>query len=182
MHMEVIFYDEDPIFILSCQEGKFNQGNLLVQIFKEAHLETQVWGMVHILWQLAPIFFNVDVLFAHRFYIQWWLSRMDITKWLPLFHLFPTVEVMCLSGRVGVYIADALKNTAEEMDTKVLPALCLIKLTKDECDNEDLEVDHDYWNDSRALVERFPFLHQFSGCPVTILSLEDEFAEAEWSQ
>ena len=49
MHVEVIFYDEDPIFILSRQEGKFYQGNLLVQIFEEAHLETQVWGMVHIL-------------------------------------------------------------------------------------------------------------------------------------
>lgn len=179
---EIVFYHEDPFFALGRQEGKFNQARLLVRIFEEAHLETQVRGMVHILRQLAPIFFNVDVLFAHGFYVQQQSSEMDISEWLPLLCLFPAVEVLRLSGGAGVYIASALEDTAQEMVTEVLPALRLIKLAKDELDNEDSEVDQDYWDESGASIERFPFLRQFSGCPVTVLTLEDESVEAEWRQ
>ena len=67
------------------------------------------------------------------------------------------------------------------MVTKILPALRLIKLAQDEQDNDnDEEMDQDYWNESGALIERFPFLRQFSGCPVTVLSQEEEFVEAGW--
>ena len=78
---------------------------------------------------------------------------MDITHWLPLFRLFPAAEVLRLSDGVGVYIASALEDTAEEMVTEVLPALRLIMLAKDELDNEDAEVDQDYWDSSGASVE-----------------------------
>jgi hypothetical protein len=49
MRAEVVFYHEDPFFKLSCSEGKFNQAHLFLQIFDEVDLETQVWGMVHVL-------------------------------------------------------------------------------------------------------------------------------------
>jgi hypothetical protein len=174
---EVVFYHEDPFFALGRPKGKFNQAHLSVKIFDDAHLETQVQSMANVLRQLAPIFPNVDVLFAHGFYVQWQSSDMDITEWLPLFCLFPAVEVLHLSGGVGVYIASALEDTTEEMVTGVLPVLRLIQLAKDPFDNEDDEVDEDFWNESTASMERFLFLHQFSGCPVTV---EDELVEADW--
>ena len=179
---EVVFYDEDPFFALGREEGIFNQAHLLVRVYDDPNLEVHVRGMVHILRQLAPIFSNVGALFAHGYLAEQHSSsiEMDITHWLPLFRLFPAAEVLRLSGEVGVYIASALEDTAEEMVAEVLPALRLIKLAKDELDNEDAEVDQDYWDESGASVERFPFLRQFSGCPVIVLGLEDEFVEAEW--
>ena len=74
----------------------------------DAPLEVQIRGMVCVLHQFAPIFFNVDVLYARGFYVQRQSNQMDITEWLPLFRLFPTAEVLRLSGRVGVYIVSAL--------------------------------------------------------------------------
>ena len=180
-HSEVVFYDEDPFFALGRQEGELDRDHLLVRILKEADLETQVRGLAHIFRQLAPIF-NVDVLYARGYYVQRQSSEMDITEWLPLFRLFPAVKVLRLSGGVGVYIASALEDTAEEMVTEVLPALRLIRLAKDERDNEEEDVEQDFWNESGVSVKRFPFLRQFSGCPVTVLGLEDEFVEPEWRQ
>ena len=179
---EVVFFDEDPFFVLGRQEGEINQPRLHVRVYEDPNLEAHVRGMVHILRQLAPIFFNVGALFTHGYLVEQQSSEieMDITHWLPLFRLFPAAEVLRLSGGVGVYIASALEDTAEDMVTEMLPVLHLIKLTKDELDNEDAEVDQDYWDESGASVERFPFLRQFSGCPVTVLSLEDDFVEAEW--
>ena len=177
---EVVFYHGDPYFAFDRPEG---ESYLFVKTLDEddAPLEVQIRGMVHVLRQFAPIFFNVDVLYARGFYVQWQSNQMDITEWLPLFRLFPTAEVLRLSGGVGVYIASALEDTPEEMVTEVLPALRLIKLAQDEQDNDnDEEMDQDYWNESGALIERFPFLRQFSGCPVTVLSQEEEFVEAEW--
>jgi hypothetical protein len=177
---EVVFYHEDPFFQLSRPEGKFNQAHLRVQIFDELHLEMQVRGMVHVLRQLAPIFPNVDVLYARGYYIQRQSSEMGITEWLPLFRLFPAVEVLRLSGGAGVIIASALEDTTAEMVTEVLPLLRLIRLVKDQLDNEDEEVNEDFWNESTASMERFLLLRQFSGCPVTVLGMEDEFVEADW--
>jgi hypothetical protein len=177
---EVVFYDEDPFFALGRPKGKFNQTHLSVQIFDEAHLEMQVLGIVHILRQLAPIFPNVDVLYTRGYYIRRQSSDMDITEWLPLFRLFPAVEVLRLSGGPGVFIASALEDTTAEMVTEVFPVLRLIRLTKDQLDNEDDEVDEDFWNESTASMERFLLLRQFSGCPVTVLGMEDEFEEADW--
>jgi hypothetical protein len=178
---EVVFYDEDPFFALGRPKGKSNQDNLIVKIlFDEAYLETHVRAMVYVLRQLAPIFPNVDVLYARGFYVPRQSSDMDITEWLPLFRLFPAVEVLRLSGGAGVYIVSALEDTTAEMVTEVLPVLRLIRLVKDKLDNEDDEVDEDFWNESTASTERFLFLRQFSGCPVTVLGMEDEFEEADW--
>ncbi|KAN0130997.1 hypothetical protein V8E53_011130 [Lactarius tabidus] len=77
---------------------------------------------------------------------------------------------------VGVHIAFALENTTEEVVSEVLPALRSIQLEKYEFSNKD------YWNEPVASMEQFLFLCQFSGCPVTVLIMEDEFVEADWRQ
>jgi hypothetical protein len=177
---EVVIYDEDPFFALGRPKGKFDQARLIVQIFDEAHLEIQVQRVVHVLRQLAPMFFNVDVLYVRGYYVQRQSSEMNITDWLPLFCTFPAVEVLRLSGGPGVYIASALEDTTADMVTEVLPLLHLIRLVKDPLDNEDEEVDWDFWNESTASMDRFLLLRQFSGCPVTVLSMEDEVVEADW--
>jgi hypothetical protein len=169
---EVAILEEDIFIDFDCPEG--SQANLF--ILYQAPYEMQIQSMVHILCQLAPIFFNVDVLFAHGRYARQESSEVFITKWLPLFCIFPAVEVLCLDGRVGVHIASALEDTTEEVVSKVLPALCSIQLERYEFDSKD------YWNKPVASMEQFLFLCQFSGCPVTVLIMEDEFVEADWRQ
>ena len=95
--VEVVFYHEDPYFVFDHPEGK---PYLSMQMLDEARapLEVQVRIMVHVLHQLAPIFFNVDVLYVRGFYVQRQSNQMDITEWLPMFRLFPTIGVLRLSG------------------------------------------------------------------------------------
>jgi hypothetical protein len=134
---EVAIFNEHLFIDFDCPEGKFSQAHLFLEILDEVHLETRVRGMVHILRQLVSIFFNVDVLFAQGSCTQRQSREVDITKWLPLFRIFPAVEVLRLSGRVGVSIASALEDATEEMVSEVLPALHSIRLEKYQFDNKD---------------------------------------------
>ena len=58
--------------------------------------------------------------------------RMDNTQWIPLFHLFPAVGALHVTGDVAGHITSALQDIAEESVTEVLPALQSLQLGDDE--------------------------------------------------
>ena len=76
--------------------------------------------MVHPIGQLSAPFSKVDDLFAHGDNVVQ-SGEMGRAEWIPLFHLFPAVEMLRLSEALAVYVTSALDDITEEMVTDVLP-------------------------------------------------------------
>ncbi|KAH8989344.1 hypothetical protein EDB86DRAFT_3197487 [Lactarius hatsudake] len=170
-HTEVTFFHEETYVEFSYPQGGRCQAPLSLKILGQVWLGRQVPCLVQVLGQLVPMFSNLNHLDAHGDHVH--PQEMDITNWLPFFHLFPAVKMLHLSRGVAASIASALEDTAdlEETLTNMLPALCLTWLDK-AADDKDEDEDH---NEPVGSIEQFLFLRQLSGCPVTVVDTKDEF-------
>jgi hypothetical protein len=174
----VSFYPEESSLQLNRPRGR---AFLSMTISGHDFLETQVTTMANVLDELATTFSKVDSLFVRGDLAT---SEMDITEWMPLFRLFPAVNVMGLFGGVTVLITSALEDMPEEMINDVFPVLRLIWLAEDDDDDDDDDDDEDEddWREHIGPTERFLSLRQRSGRPVTIFDMESEVVEAEQRQ
>jgi len=172
----VSFYPGESLFGLNRSQEPWSATHLDLKILSRESLEVQARDMAQLIGQLSAKFSEVDDLFAHGDSLVQ-SDGMDLTKWLPLFRLFPAVETLRLSGWLAVFVAAALEDIIEEMVTNVLPALRLIRVV--ECEDGEKGEDEDDWIEQVGSMERFLSLRQLSGCPVTVINPEDELAEVE---
>ena len=170
----IYFYPDYSSFGLNRSREAWTQSHVDLKILDEASLEVQVRDMAQLISQLAAMFSKVDDLFADGDNVVQ-TNGTHIIEWLPLFHLFPAVKTLRLSGWLAAFVAAALEGTTEV--TEVFPALRLIRLVEFE-DGEKDEDEND-WIEQVASMERFLSLRQLSGCPVRVINPEDELAEVE---
>ncbi|KAN0131226.1 hypothetical protein V8E53_010930 [Lactarius tabidus] len=166
-------------FELDFSRGERRKAQLSLKFLGFEQLHVQVPRLVQVLSQLVAVFSKVDHLIVSGFYIT---SRdMDLTEWLPFFRLFPAVEALNLCQGVAAYITSALEDTADiensEMATDVFPALYLMWLEMNDSDDEDNDAEDR--DKPVGSMERFLSLRQRSGHPVTVVTTEDEFNEAD---
>ena len=177
----VQFTNNKYSFALGRSQEAWCECNVHLQIEGEASIEAQVEDMAHLIGRFSSTFSKVDDLFAHGDNpVQ--TGGTDITKWLPLFRLFPAVETLRLSGRLAVYVTSALEDATEEMVTDVFPALSLIRIAESEAGPGppwDKAEDADDWMEQVGSMKRFLSLRQLSGCSIRVINPEDELAEVE---
>jgi hypothetical protein len=166
-------------FELDFSRGERRKAQLSLKFLGFEQLHVQVPRLVQVLGQLVAVFSKVDHLIVSGFYIT--SREMDLTEWLPFFRLFPAVEALNLCQGVAAYIASALEDTADiensEMATDVFPALYLMWLEMNDGDDEDNDAEDR--DKPVGSMERFLSLRQRSGHPVTVVTTEDEFNEAD---
>ncbi|KAH9020974.1 hypothetical protein EDB84DRAFT_1441629 [Lactarius hengduanensis] len=146
----VDFSTYDPDIKLDRPQGECHQ----------AHFSLIISHMAYVFGQLVPMLSNVAHLSV--------LGEHGVGDMLPLFRLFPAVDVMDVHRKAAGYIASALEDIAEDMVTEVLPALELLLLDGD--DNK---------------LEQFLSLRRLSGRPVRIVNTQAEFVErlnARWDK
>ncbi len=85
--------------------------------------------------------------------------------WLPLFRLFPAVDVLHVSRKLAGYVVSTLKGTPE-MAAGLLPALQVLGL--DECCSEDKLM---------MAAEQFLSLRKQAGRPVVIVNTRNRFVK-----
>ncbi|KAH8984316.1 hypothetical protein EDB92DRAFT_1950853 [Lactarius akahatsu] len=110
--------------------------------------------------QLVPMLSNVVHLSV--------LGEHSTDEVLLFLCLFPAVEVMDVDRKAEGYIAEVLKDIAEDMVTEVLPALELLLLDSD-----------------NNKLEQLLSMCRLSAHPVTIFNMRDEFVErlnAHWEK
>jgi hypothetical protein len=90
-------------------------------------------------------------------------DRMDNSKWLPFFHLFPAIEALHVSGTLAGHIGTVLEHIAEERVTDVLSALRLLRLG----DGDELV----------GSADQFLAWCQCTGRPVTVVNTQGGFVE-----
>jgi hypothetical protein len=155
----------------NCSEGECRQAQLSLEIFEPAGVHFPV-ELVNMLDQLVDVFPNVDQLSVHGINVDpEWMEDIEDIDWLPFFRLFHAVEALHLSGGVVAYIVSALQDIDEEMVTDVFTALHLIWL------DEDRDKESDKPPEPVGPIQRFLFLRQLDGLPVTVVHTEDEFFE-----
>ncbi|KAH9028384.1 hypothetical protein EDB85DRAFT_2147970 [Lactarius pseudohatsudake] len=146
----VDFSTYDPDIKLDRPQGECHQ----------AHFSLIISHMAYVFGQLVPMLSNVAHLSV--------LGEHGVGDMLPLFRLFPAVNVMDVHRKAAGYIASALEDIAEDMVTEVLPALDLLLLDGD--DNK---------------LEQFLSSPRLSGRPVRIVNTQAEFVErlnARWDK
>jgi hypothetical protein len=172
----VFFYAEECRFELNFPRGPAS----LSLTISEYDQDIGVMLMADALDGLAITFSKVDDLFVRGDLATIGSEITEIYIWTRYFRLFPAVKTLRLSGGVAMLVASALEGTPEEMVANVWSALRLICLT--ECEDKEQDEDEDEWKDQVGPMERFLSLRQRFGCPVTILDMDNEIAEAEQRQ
>jgi hypothetical protein len=114
----------------------------------------------HVLSQLFAMFPDLGYLFVrasedHRC----WRDDVDSTQLLAFLHLFTTVEMLHVSGRLAGQVAHALADVPEEMVTEVLPSLHQLFFEDDDGCVES--------------TERFASSRQLYGHPVIVVDLAE---------
>jgi hypothetical protein len=117
----------------------------------DAEVDYQVLCMTRVLGQLGAMLSDVGQLSVNAGQPSLLGEyRMDNTQWIPLFHVFPAVETLHVTGNVAGHIASTLRDIAEESVMEVLPALQSLSLSVAE--------------------SRFLSLRRLCGRPVTIVN------------
>ncbi|KAH9016143.1 hypothetical protein EDB84DRAFT_1443229 [Lactarius hengduanensis] len=168
---KVTFYSWSVDIKLDLPQGECLQPEFHIKTsFVNATIASPVLYVVHVLGQLVAMTSNVGHLqVSFGFGAPTTTAGKYIleAEWLPLLHLFSSVEVLEVSGGLAGCIASALEDTAEETRTILLPELKLLWLADDNCNKP----------------ERFLSSRQLSGRPITIVDTQDEFVErlnAHW--
>ena len=86
---------------------------------------------------------------------------MDDTESLELLSLFTSVKSLLISEKMAGYITHMLDRATSEVDTELLPALCLLHIRPG--------------YQSAASVEEFLTLSKLSRQPITIVNTQQEF-------
>ncbi|KAH9169007.1 hypothetical protein EDB89DRAFT_1908930 [Lactarius sanguifluus] len=123
-HARVDFSTYDPDTKLDCPQGECHQDHFSLIIPDSGFQEFTAPDIAHVLGQLVPMISNVAHLSV--------LGEHGVGDILPLFRLFPAVEVMDVHRKAAGYIVSALEDIAEDMVTEVLPALELLLLDGDD--------------------------------------------------
>jgi hypothetical protein len=162
---QVIFDFDNAYIKLDRPQGECRQALFSLTIRDKAplaKLEFPVPRIVGVLGQLAIVLSNVVHLSIHV-ENHGKRDRMDNSKWLPFFHLFPAVEALHVSGTLAGHIGTVLEHIAEERVTDVLSALRLLRLG----DGDELV----------GSADQFLAWCQCTGRPVTVVNTQGGFVE-----
>ena len=126
-------------------------------------IDYQVWHITQVLSHLSAKLSNVVHLRLKvepegREFIS--MGTHDV-EWMRLFHQFSAVQTLHVSQELAGPVALALEDTKAEMADEVLPSLNLIRVV----------------GQPASSIEKFIAARQLSGCPVTVIDTETEFAK-----
>jgi hypothetical protein len=125
------------------------------------NLDRQVIALTQMCSQISPCLSSVQSLIIELDGFRWrlWprLGDMDPTIWLPLFHLFPSVQSLQIPDKLVPFIAVALQGLRAESAAEVFPSLHSLSVVGKKSDD-----------DAHQGIQSFIIARQQSNHPVAL--------------